>query len=163
MIAGLLLGLWIQPPVGPPLRTLADLCARWADDATADLDAGRMPLEPALALEGVATLRCLPGSAQPSVLLTLDLHAGNVLSAQREPWLMIDPKPCVGDPAYDVTQHLLNCPRRLHSDPLALVARISNLVDLDRDRVRLWLFARCVQESVARPKLANVARRLSQS
>ena len=25
------------------------------------------------------------------------------------PWLVIDPKPFVGDPAYDATQHLFNC------------------------------------------------------
>jgi len=42
------------------------------------------------------------------VLLATDLHAGNVLRAQREPWLVIDPKPFLGDPAYDATQHLFN-------------------------------------------------------
>jgi streptomycin 6-kinase len=28
-----------------------------------------------------------------------------VLAAEREPWLVIDPKRYVGDAAYDVTQH----------------------------------------------------------
>ena len=42
------------------------------------------------------------------MLLHTDLHAGNVLAAEREPWLAIDPKPYVGDPAYDVTQHIFN-------------------------------------------------------
>jgi streptomycin 6-kinase len=40
-------------------------------------------------------------------LLATDLHTGNVLAAQRQPWLMIDPKPYVGDPCYDLGQHLL--------------------------------------------------------
>jgi streptomycin 6-kinase len=31
------------------------------------------------------------------VLLHHDLHAGNVLSAAREPWLAIDPKPLLGE------------------------------------------------------------------
>jgi streptomycin 6-kinase len=31
----------------------------------------------------------------------VDLHAGNVLATQREPWLVIDPKPFIGDPAFD--------------------------------------------------------------
>ena len=39
---------------------------------------------------------------------------------QRRPWLLIDPKPYVGDPHYDVLQHLLNCDRLL-DDPIGLV------------------------------------------
>jgi streptomycin 6-kinase len=49
------------------------------------------------------------------------LHVGNVLAAEREPWLVIDPKPYVGDPTYDVLQHVAelrsaaeNRPRRPH-------------------------------------------------
>ena len=118
-------------------------------------------MDPALAAEGVAVLRGLAASARNQVLLCTDLHAGNVLSAQRTPWLMIDPKPCVGDPAFDVVQHLLNCSARLHDDPVALVERVADLAGVDRDRVRLWLFARCVQETLAEPALADVARRLA--
>ena len=54
--------------------------------------------------------------ADMSALCT-DLHAGNVLRADRQPWLMIDPKPHVGDPTYDALQHMLNCPARLHAEP----------------------------------------------
>jgi streptomycin 6-kinase len=94
-------------------------------------------------------------------VLCTDLHAGNVLAAQREPWLVIDPKPYVGDPCYDVLQHMLNCLTRLRRDPDDLVTRISDLGGVDRERVRLWLFARCVQESPDWPNLADVARRLA--
>ena len=118
-------------------------------------------MDPALASEGVAVLRGLSATARNQVLLCTDLHAGNVLSAQREPWLVVDPKPCVGDPAFDVVQHLLNCTVRLYDDPLALVDRAADLASVDRDRVRLWLFARCVQETPAQPALADVARRLA--
>lgn len=76
------------------------------------------------------------------VTLATDLHAGNVLRAAREPWLVIDPKPFVGDPAYDATQHLLNCVDRLQADPFGTINRFADLLDVDRDRVRLWLFAR---------------------
>lgn len=61
---------------------------------------------------------------------------------------MIDPKPFVGDPAYDPVQHVLNCDERLSADPLGLARRMVELLDLDAERVRLWLFARCAQESV---------------
>jgi streptomycin 6-kinase len=78
------------------------------------------------------------------VLLATDLHAGNVLRARRAPWLVIDPKPFVGDPAYDATQHLLNCSARLRSDSDGLIRRFADLLSVDHDRVRLWLFARVV-------------------
>lgn len=93
-------------------------------------------------------------------MLATDLHAGNVLSAQREPWLVIDPKPYVGDPAYDVTQHLLNCPERLQDDPVGLCVRLAGLCGMGVDRVTRWLFARCVIESEHQPHLLDVARRL---
>jgi len=73
-------------------------------------------------------------------------HAGNVLSGERRPWLLIDPKPYVGDPHYDVLQHLLNCEVSLQADPNGLLTEVAGLADLDVGRVRQWLFARCVQE-----------------
>ncbi len=80
------------------------------------------------------------------MLLATDLHAGNVLRSEREPWLVIDPKPFVGDPAYDATQHLLNCDARLRSDPRGTICRIADLLGVDRERIRLWTFARGAAE-----------------
>ena len=73
---------------------------------------------------------------------------------------MIDPKPYAGDPSYDVLQHMLNCEDRLVAEPTALADRMARLAALDPGRVRLWLFARCVQESVGSPLMRHVARRL---
>ncbi|MHB1931348.1 MAG: aminoglycoside phosphotransferase family protein [Acidimicrobiales bacterium] len=53
-----------------------------------------------LVREGIALFRQLPDTAERDVLLCTDLHADNVLAAEREPWLVIDPKPYVGDPNY---------------------------------------------------------------
>jgi len=106
---------------------------------------------------GIGLLRSLPGTAATSVLLCTDLHAGNVLAAEREPWLVIDPKPYLGDPAYDPVQHMLNFPDRLLADPAGLARRMADLLDLDDDRVRAWLFARCVQESWDQPHLWSAA------
>jgi hypothetical protein len=64
----------------------------------------------------------------------------------REPWLVIDPKPFVGDPAYDATQHLRNCDLRLRSDPDGTIRRFADLLGVDHDRVRLWMFARAAAE-----------------
>lgn len=51
------------------------------------------------------------------MLLCTDLHGDNILAAQRESWLAIDPKPYLGDPAYDTLQHMLNCEGRLAAHP----------------------------------------------
>ncbi len=70
---------------------------------------------------------------------------------------MIDPKPYVGDPTYDPLQHMLNFPDRLVADPAGFADRLSALLELDPIRLRWWLFARCVQESVDQPDLHDVA------
>ena len=162
VIATLLRRLWIEPGTGHPFGTLEQMCQRWADEfeqATAETPAPG--LDPGLARAGIALFRELPTTAADRVLLCTDLHAGNVLAATREPWLAIDPKPHAGDPAYDPLQHMLNCEDRLHADPRGLAGRMAGLLDLDPDRVRLWLFARCVQESAGCSQLADVARVLA--
>jgi streptomycin 6-kinase len=99
--------------------------------------------------------------AEQSVLLGTDLHGGNILAAEREPWLAIDPKPYLGDPCYDLLQHMLNCDRRLASDPAAMAVRLAELAGLDRERVLLWLFARCVVESAGWAEMRAVAARVA--
>ena len=157
VIAGLLPRLWVEPLAGHPFRSLQEMCDRWADGYERKSVDERRSVDRGVAREGIALLRALATSADRYVLLCTDLHAGNVLAADREPWLVIDPKPYVGDPSYDAVQHLLNCPDRLRADPLGLVARVAGLLDLDPERLRLWLFARCVQESPTWPGLAEVA------
>jgi streptomycin 6-kinase len=110
---------------------------------------------------GIELFRQLPRTAGRAVLLSTDLHHDNVLAAAREPWLAIDPKPYIGDPAYDPIQHMLNFPGRLAADPAGFAHRMARLAGLDPDRVRHWLFARCVQESVGDPELRPVAVRLA--
>ena len=157
VVAGLLRRLW--RPAGEPFRPLSQMCDAWA----AGFERRFTPevIDPGLAREGLALFRSLPRTATSQVLLCTDLHGGNILAAGREPWLMIDPKPYVGDPCYDVLQHLLNCRARLGADPAGLANRMAGLLDQDAERVRLWLFARCVQESGGWPGLAEVAARLA--
>lgn len=160
IISGLLQGLWVTPPTDHPFRPLEVMCEQWAAEFEDRFDRSAGGLDPAIARDGVELLRSLSKSTTGSVLLCTDLHAENVLAAEREPWLAIDPKPYLGDPAYDLLQHMLNCPDRLDQDPRALADRMAGLTGLDPDRVTAWLFARCVQESLAAPGLATVATRL---
>ena len=163
VLAGLLHRLWAQPHAGYPFRPLAQMCQAWADEfeaqyATADAN-GR--IDPGLARDGMVLFRELPATAESQVLLCTDLHGENVLATRREPWLVIDPKPYVGDPAYDVLQHMLNCEDRLVADPAALAARMAGLTGVDAARVRQWLFARAVQQSIGSPAMRQVATQLA--
>jgi streptomycin 6-kinase len=161
-LAGLMVGLWTEPPPAAGFRPLTEMCELWAAEFEQRITATPSPgVDPGLARAGIELFRTLPRTASPRVLLCTDLHAGNVLAARRQPWLLIDPKPYVGDPAYDPVQHLLNCDERLHADPSGLAHRIADLVAVDHERLLLWLFARCIQESLDWPHLADVARQLS--
>ncbi len=161
VIAALLRRLWIDPPASSPFRPLQKMCDDWADAFERKRAEGGVTIDAGLARAGIELFRALPTSADRNVLLCTDLHAENVLAAQREPWLVIDPKPYVGDPTYDPVQHMLNRADALHADPDALVQRMAELCELDAGRLRLWLFARCVEESRDWPGLDDIARRLA--
>jgi streptomycin 6-kinase len=161
VIAGLLRRLWIEPSRDHGFVPLERMCDQWADRFEKDVAVDDLEVDPGLVREAITLFRELPRTAERHVLLCTDMHAGNVLAAKREPWLAIDPKPYVGDPTYDVLQHLLNCEQRLRSDPQGLAARMAGLLDLDCDRLLSWLFARCVQFSPSWPFLAEVARRVA--
>jgi streptomycin 6-kinase len=139
VIARLLRRVWRVPVAPHPFRPLSAMTAHWSDETLTQAE--HWP-DTDLVREGLSLLKELPQSAPAHLLLATDLHAGNVLRARREPWLVIDPKPFVGDPAYDATQHLLNCDARLRSDPKETIRRFADLLDVDHDRVRLWTFAR---------------------
>ena len=157
VVASLLRRLWLEPPPPEPFRPLQSMCDLWADEFEKKLQTAPCALDPGLVREGVSLFRTLPATSDRAVLLCTDLHAHNVLAADRQPWLVIDPKPYAGDPTYDPLQHMLNCPARLADDPDRLVGRMAGLLELHRERLRLWLFARCVIESIGWPSLAAVA------
>lgn len=163
VVADLLRRLWVQQPGSYPFRPLTEMCAAWATEFEQEHAAAAVAerIDPGLARAGMALLRELPASAHRQALLCTDLHGANILAAQRAPWLVIDPKPYLGDPAYDVVQHMLNCEERLAADPAGLAERMASLAGVDGGRVRLWLFARCVWESVGSPIMQNVAARLA--
>lgn len=147
IIAALLNRIW-EPATDPigllGFRPLSQMIGLWSDETIAQRhlwpDAG-------LIQEGLRVMKELARAAPDDVLLATDLHAGNVLRSRREPWLVIDPKPFVGDRAYDPVQHLMNCEARLHQDAAGVVARVADLAEIDPQRLRLWTFARAAAES----------------
>lgn len=158
VIAELLGDAWQSPPEGHPFRPLAFMLDVWADEAR---ESGPAPADPALFQAGLDVYRSLSRDRTEEVTLVTDLHAGNVLSATRSPWLAIDPKPFVGDPAWDTTQHLLNCTERLHRDPVTLTDRVARLAGVEPQRVRWWTFARIVVNGSQDPRAIETARALA--
>lgn len=166
IIAGLLGRIWQAPTTGFAFRPLRDMCRAWVAEfhqRLAAVPTAAKVIDPGLARAGTELFCTLADTSEQEVLLCTDLHAGNVLAARREQWLIIDPKPYLGDPCYDVLQHLLNCEERLADNPAGLAQRMADLTGLDSDRVRQWLFARCVIEGVEDPTLHAVAGTLAPS
>ncbi|MBA3507564.1 MAG: hypothetical protein H0T80_17545, partial [Betaproteobacteria bacterium] len=143
IIAGLLRRLWRIPSAPHPFRPLSAMTARWTAETIADKE--KWP-DAGLVQAGLRLFEELSRSAPDDVLLATDLHAGNVLRAQRAPWLVIDPKPFVGDAAYDATQHLFNCEARVRAAPETTIRRFADLLEIAHERVRLWMFARSAAE-----------------
>ncbi|WP_193103726.1 aminoglycoside phosphotransferase family protein [Brachybacterium sp. FME24] len=174
VVAGLLRRMWFPPgDVFSPaeaarFRPLSHMCAWWADEAQARADAGDTgdsPLPRDLVEHGLTLFRELPRQWDgEAVLLATDFHPSNVLArgegAERE-WVLIDPKPYVGDPHYDLLQHMLNDSDRLVAEPGAFADRMAQLTGLDPARARRWLFARCVQEAGTMDGAARAALRLA--
>jgi streptomycin 6-kinase len=73
------------------------------------------------------------------VLCNQDLHGDNVLAAQRQPWLLIDPKPLAAEREFAVAP-IVRSPELGHSRREALyrLDRLCNELGLDRERARLW-------------------------
>jgi streptomycin 6-kinase len=124
-------------------RPLSQLIEFWNDETTYQR---HFWIDSVLVIEGLTVMAELAKPSSTDVLLTTDLHADNVLRSEREPWLVIDPKPFIGDRSYDLVQHLFNCEARLHADPLGLVDRLADLAEVDSERLRLWTFARAAAD-----------------
>jgi streptomycin 6-kinase len=143
VLAALLHRLWRSPSAGYSFRPLSMMIASWIDETLAARAKWR---DAPLVRAGLRVFEELERTSSDAVLLATDLHGGNVLRAQREPWLVIDPKPFIGDRAYDATQHLFNCKARITSAPHGTVRRFAELLEVDDQRVRMWMFARSAAE-----------------
>ena len=95
----------------------------------------------------------LCASSTQRVVVHGDLHHDNVLRAEREDWLTIDPHGAVGDPGIEIAPVLYNPdPWRRDEDLLALVpARLERLADgleISLERAAAWGYVGCVLSEV---------------
>ncbi|MER7579593.1 aminoglycoside phosphotransferase family protein [Kitasatospora sp. NPDC097691] len=137
-------------PAPPGLPRLRGQAEAWEEQLRRDDEELAHPLPRPVLDAAVATVREL-GPVQPDTLVHGDLHAGNILRAGREPWLAVDPKGYVGDPAYDGGTLLKSRALTLleADDPRRAVHRILDVfaeaAELDRERVRRWAQFHAVQ------------------
>jgi len=120
-----------------PFRLLADEAERWLDEVPHRFELGGRPFERTLLDLALDVYRSADRSA--SFLVNQDLHGWNVLRAEREQWLVIDPKPLVGERELDGVGLLRNA--ALEDDLAPSIRRwLDALADvgLDRERTRDW-------------------------
>jgi streptomycin 6-kinase len=160
--AGVLERLWSAPTAPhPDIRTLAQQARICAATIESSWRGAGEPVERALIEDVRKTFESLAADldGRPGgelVLVHGDLHHGNVLSARREPWLAIDPKPMLGAREYDLRAPLCDRADELlaDQDPLArLERRLDTLLgslgaELDRDHALAWAFVVSVDWSL---------------
>ena len=140
VMVGLLPRLWV--PAAPPFRSLAEEAAWWAEQLPDRWEGAGRPFERRLLQAALDMLEVLPPSQGEQVLVNQDLHADNVLRARREPWLVIDPKPLIGEREFGIAalvrgQELGSGPERAEQR----LARLTGELSLDTDRARGWVLA----------------------
>lgn len=144
----------IHVPALPQLRRQTAYVERWTDDL-ARLPRSA-PIPHRLVEQAVSLGRDLvTDPASVGTMIHGDLHYENVLAGDREPWLVIDPKPTSGDPHYEVAPLLWNrwdevgaagadvrfgVRRRFHT--------VVDAAGLDEDRARDWVVVRMVHNAL---------------
>ncbi|WP_205756116.1 aminoglycoside phosphotransferase family protein [Labrenzia sp. 011] len=126
-------------PAAGPFNSLKDEATLWIHSLDRDWRRAGKPCEHRLVEAAIDALSGLTSQETACVLLHQDLHGHNVLAAERAPWLAIDPKPLVGDPAFCLSP-IVRSFEFGHSEAEVLyrLDRLSGELDIDRERARLW-------------------------
>jgi streptomycin 6-kinase len=132
--------LWIE--ANEPFSSLDDESAGWAEHLPLSWKRGGRPFEVEMLDAALQAIDMLRGSQGQQVLVHQDLHGDNVLRAAREPWLVIDPKPLVGEREFAVAP-IIRSHEFGHSREcvVARLDRLTSALGLNRERARLWAFA----------------------
>jgi streptomycin 6-kinase len=136
VLVELLPRLWTS---GEGFRSLSEEADFWRDNDLPGVEDSRLRDAAANYLAELA-----PTQGE-QVLLHQDLHGENVLAAEREPWLAIDPKPLAGEREFAVAP-IVRSSELGHSkrDVLYRLDRLTAELGLDRERARGWTIAQTV-------------------
>jgi streptomycin 6-kinase len=146
--ADVLRRIWRPPPPSHSFRRLADDADRWGQILPTRWKALGRPCDRALLDRAVSAYRELGAVDEESVVCHQDFHGGNVLRSTRESWLAIDPKPLLGDRAFDTAWLLRDRRSSVGMDPRPSrrfrrrLDMLSDELGLDRERIRGWGIAR---------------------
>lgn len=143
----------LHVPALPQLRPLSSYIERWTEDlAKLPNDA---PIPHRMVQRATSLGRdFVADRGTDEVMIHGDLHFDNVLAGEREPWLVIDPKPMAGDSHYEVAPVLWNRWDEVvaSADVRAAVReRFHTVVDaalLDEDRARDWVVVRMIHNAM---------------
>jgi streptomycin 6-kinase len=143
--AAVLRRLWRPPPERHPFRALDGEARRWAAELPSRFERHGRPFDRALLHRAIGWIGELVAAPDGDpVVLHQDLHGGNVLRAERADVLAIDPKPLVGDRAFDAASLLRDRRPELTAEahPVARMRRrldqLSEALEVDRERMRRW-------------------------
>jgi streptomycin 6-kinase len=136
-LIALLPRLWVE--TGEPFHTLEDEATWWIGYLPEQWERSDRTVARGLVDAAVDALSSLSHSQGQQVLLHQDLHGHNVLAAAREPWLVIDPKPLIGEREFTVAP-IVRSFELGHSkrDALYRLDRLTSELGLDRERARGW-------------------------
>ena len=148
LAAGVMRKLWRPAPANHDFPAVSDWTGGF-DRLRKRFDGGTGPMPERLVDQAESLFADLLASQGEPFLLHGDLHQENILMAEREPWLAIDPKGVVGEAAYDTAALLHNPVEALETpDPRRLLERrldvLSGELGLDRARIRAWGLAQAV-------------------
>jgi streptomycin 6-kinase len=140
VVIGLLPRLWV--PAGAPFRPLAEEAAELSDEMAKDWERTGRSVDRRLLDAALEAFEHLSRTQGEQVLVNQDLHADNILSSRREPWLVIDPAPLSGEREFGVVA-IVRGQELGHSREAVIgrLDRVSAELGLDRERVRLWTLA----------------------
>ena len=108
---------------------------------------GTGPLPKPLVVQAEGMLRELVEQTNQPVVLHGDLHPWNILSAERERWLAIDPHGIVGDPAYELGPFIYSLPLPRDQPARVLSRRLDQLAEelgFERERIMNAVLPRAV-------------------
>jgi streptomycin 6-kinase len=141
--------LWRPVPATHTIPTIQDWFGGLRE-LRAQFGGGTGPFPKRLVEEAERLAADLFATLAPPVVLHGDLHHFNILAAEREPWLAIDPHGVIGEPAYDVGALMRNPhPAFLKfPDPLGTLERrltiLAETLGFERARLRAWTVAQGV-------------------
>jgi streptomycin 6-kinase len=142
----------LRIPAPDDLPRMSDQADAWEEELRKDAAELDHPLPPYVLDAALAVVDDL-GRDQPEILIHGDFHPRNILRADREPWLAVDPKGYVGDPAYDATTFLrTRAAHQLGADDLINVLNrelelFAEAAELDPERIRRWAYLTMVRSA----------------